>query len=195
MKKLNNDVFSNVNKNDQLSQKTKINENFDKKNDNLRIIFYMLINVFTFRRKNFEMHCLNKIMMIFIQKFWIWKKFQLIRRKYWWFDLIRNVKKTFKFYIDCYRINFTKRKFYIFFEFLSMSKNFRQNWILNFIVDFFSCRFLNSSYNNILIIMNRFTKHVIYISIRKNWKIKNSANALTNNVFKYFDMFVLIVND
>ena len=30
MKKLNNDVFSNVNKNDQFSQKTKIDENLTK---------------------------------------------------------------------------------------------------------------------------------------------------------------------
>ena len=44
-------------------------------------------------------------------------------------------------------------------------------------------------------IVNRFTKYVIFISVRKNWKIKNLANALINNVFKYFDMFVSIVND
>ena len=31
MKKMNNDVFSNVNKNDQSSQKTKIDENSDKR--------------------------------------------------------------------------------------------------------------------------------------------------------------------
>ena len=34
MKRLSNDVFSNVNKNDQFSQKTKIDENFDKKMNN-----------------------------------------------------------------------------------------------------------------------------------------------------------------
>ena len=33
---------------------------------------------------------------------------------------------------------------------------------------FFSCRFLNEIYNSILIIVNRFTKYAIYISIRKN---------------------------
>ena len=33
IQKLNNDIFSNVNKNDQFSQKTKIDENFDKKNN------------------------------------------------------------------------------------------------------------------------------------------------------------------
>ena len=119
----------------------------------------------------------------------------MIRRKYWWFNLIRNVKKYFKFCIDCHWVKFTKHKFYDFLEFLSMSRNFRQDWILNFIIDFFSCRFLNEIYDNILMIVNRFTKYAIYISIRKNWKIKNLANALTNNVFKYFDMFVLIVND
>ena len=31
---MNNNVFSNVNKNNQFSQKTKIDENFDKKNNN-----------------------------------------------------------------------------------------------------------------------------------------------------------------
>ena len=76
-----------------------------------------------------------------------------------------------------------------------MSIHFCQNGILKFIIDFFSCRFLNEVYNSILIIVNCFTKYAIYISVRKDWKIKNLANALTNNVFKYFDMFVLIVND
>ena len=109
--------------------------------------------------------------------------------------MIRSVKEYFEFCIDCYRIKFTKHKFYNFLKFLSMLKNFRQDWILNFIIDFLSCRFLNEIYNSILMIVNRFPKYVIYISIRKNWKIKNLANALTNKVFKYFDMFVSIVNN
>ena len=92
-------------------------------------------------------------------------------------------------------IKFTRYKFYDFFEILSVLKKFRQDWILNFIIDFFSCWFWNEIYDNILIIVNRFTKYAIYILIRKNWKTKNLANTLTDNVFKYFDMFVLFVND
>ena len=48
----------------------------------------MLMNAFTFRRKNFEIHYLNKIMIIFMQnflniKFFKYKIFfKLIRRKY-----------------------------------------------------------------------------------------------------------------
>ena len=131
----------------------------------------------------------------YVEHFEYEKIFELIRRKSWWFDLIRNVKKYFKFGIDCHRIKFTKHKFYDFLKFLSMSKNFRQDWILNVIIDFFSCRILNEIYDSILMIVNRFTKYAIYILVRKNWKIKNLANALTNNVFKYFDMLISIVND
>ena len=40
---------------------------------------------------------------------------------------MRNVKKYFEFCIDCDRIKFIKHKFYDFLEFLSMSKNFRQD--------------------------------------------------------------------
>ena len=57
------------------------------------------------------------------------------------------------------------------------------------------CRVLNKIDDNILISVNRFTNYVIYILVRKNKKINFFANALKNNVFKYFDMFVLIVND
>ena len=95
----------------------------------------------------------------------------------------------------CHRINFTRHKLYNFLEFSSVFKDLRQDWTLDFIIDLFSCRCLNEVYNDILMIVNRFTKYAIYILARKNWKVEDFANALTNNVFKNFDMFASIVND
>ena len=196
MKKLSNKVFSNVNKNNQFSQKTKINENFKKekwqlKNDILYANERIYISSKKLRNTMFKQNHDN----FFADHFEYKRTFELIRPKYWFLDLIRDVKKYLKFCIDCHQIKFIKHKFYAFFKFLSMSKNFRQNWILNFIIDFFSFWFLNEIYDNILIIVNRFTKYIIYISVRKDWKTKNFANVLTDNVFKYLDMFELIVNN
>ena len=43
----------------------------------------MLINAFIFRRKNFEMHYLNRIIMISMRSIFNMKNsFELIRRKY-----------------------------------------------------------------------------------------------------------------
>ena len=92
-------------------------------------------------------------------------------------------------------LNLSNMSFMIFLNFYQCWKIFVKIESYSFIIDLFSCRFLNEIYDSILIIVNRFTKYVIYISIRKDWKRKNLANALINSVFKYFDMFVLIVNN
>ena len=55
-------------------KKRKLTKILTKKNDNWKIISYMLRNAFTFRRRNFEMHCLNTIMMIFMQSILNMKK-------------------------------------------------------------------------------------------------------------------------
>ena len=196
MKKLSKEVFSNVNRNYQFSQKTKIDENSYKEKWQLKNDILYANKDIEIPSKKFRNALLKQNHDNFYAKYFEYEKvFELIRRKYWWFNLIQNIKKYFEFCIDCSQIKFTKHMFYNFLDFKSISKNFRQDWILNFIHNFFSCRFLNEIYDNKLVIVNRFTKYAIYISVRKNWKIKNLANVLTNNVFKYFDMFVLIVND
>ena len=57
------------------------------------------------------------------------------------------------------------------------------------------CRFLNGAYDSFLVVMDRFTKYAIYIPARKDWKVENLADALAENVFKYFGMPVSIVSD
>lgn len=60
--------YSKVNKNDnQFLSKAKIEENYSKKIAVKKIIFYMLLTAFIFRRKNFETHLLNKVMRVITQ--------------------------------------------------------------------------------------------------------------------------------
>ena len=118
MKRLNNDVFSNVNRNDQSSQRTKIDENSDKKNDNWKIIFHILINASTFRRKNIQMHCLNKIMMIFMQIIlnmakilnWYVEKIDDLN----WFETLKNILNFASIVIE---LNLQNINFMIFLNF------------------------------------------------------------------------------
>ena len=61
------------------------------------------------------------------------KILELIRRKYWWLKLVRDVKEYLEFCTDCHRVKFTKHKLYDFLEFLSVFKDLRQDWTLNFV--------------------------------------------------------------
>ena len=110
------------------------------------------------------------------------KIFELIRRKYWWLKLIRNVKEYFEFCIDCYRIKFTKHKLYNFIEFLSVFKNSRQNWILNFIIDFF-CRFLNR-----MIVEKKNEKTIFFLLTceKKNYYFSFFFSHVKREMRKYF---------
>ena len=182
--------------NDQFSKKWKLTKILTKKNDNWKNdILYVNKHIYISSKKLRNALFKQDHDDFYTEHFEYEKILELIRRKYWWFNLIRNVKKYFKCCIGCHWVKFTKQKFYDSLEYLSMLKDFCQDWNLNFIIDFFLCRFLNEIYDTILIIVNRSTKYVIYISICKDWKIKNLANAMTNNVFKYFDMLVSIVNN
>ena len=193
-KRLNNDVLTKVNKNE--NQFQKIDENFDKEKWQLKNnILYANKRIYISSEKLRNALFKQNHDDFYAEHFEYEKIFELIRRKYWWLKLTRNVKEYFKFCTDCHRIKFTKHKLYDFHEFLSMFKNSRQEWTLDFIIDLFSCRFLNEVYIDILIIVNRFTKYFIYVSVWKDWKVENFANVLTNNVFKYFDILVSIVSD
>ena len=100
------------------------------------------------------------------------KKLELIRRKYWWLKLIRNVKRYFKLYINCHRIKFRNINSMIFRIFINV-KRFLSKLNFKFHHRFFLCRFLNEIYDNMFMIVNRFTKYAIYISIRKFEKKKS----------------------
>ena len=124
--RLNIDVSAKINKNENQFSLKKIDENFDKKKWQLKNnILYANERIYISSERLRNALFKQNHDDFYAEHFEYEKILELIRRKYWWLKLIRNVKKYFKFCIDCHRIKFTKYKFYDFLEFLSMFKNSR----------------------------------------------------------------------
>jgi hypothetical protein len=111
------------------------------------------------------------------------KILEFFRRKYWWFNISRNVKKYVISYTKCFLTKSIKHKFYELFQSLSISQEIKKNWTMNFIIDLSLNKWCEQIYDVILIIINRYTKYFKYISTRKNWITKHLTNELFNKMF------------
>jgi hypothetical protein len=119
----------------------------------------------------------------------------LLKRKYFWNNMSKDVKK----YVDscsiCHRIKLVRHKSHDLLQALSISKNSRQDWTMNFITDLSSSKHRDIVYDSILMIIDRYTKFSLYISSKKTWNAENLTNALIDEIFIKFERFVFIVTD
>ncbi len=63
------------------------------------------------------------------------KILELLRRKYWWSNMSKNVKKYVISCIKCSLTKLIKHKFYELLQSLSIFMKFKKNWTMNFIID------------------------------------------------------------
>jgi hypothetical protein len=119
----------------------------------------------------------------------------LLKRKYFWNNMNKNIKK----YVDscsiCHRVKFVKHKSHDLLQVLSISKSSRQNWTMNFITDLLFSKHRNIVYDSILMIIDRYTKFSLYISSKKTWNVENLTNALIDEIFIKFEKSIFIVTD
>jgi hypothetical protein len=111
------------------------------------------------------------------------KIFELLRRKYWWFNMSRNVKEYVISCTKCFLTKSIKHKFYELLQSLSISQKLRKNWTMNFIIDLSLSKRREQIYDVILIIIDRYTKSFKYISAKKDWTTKHLANKLFDEIF------------
>ena len=81
-------------------------------------------------------------------------------------------------YFDCQRVRVHHYKLYNEFNFISSNdENSFYTIIINLIIDMSSTRnlYINKINNVILILMNKLTKHAMYIATIKNLNVKNFA--------------------
>jgi hypothetical protein len=123
------------------------------------------------------------------------KILELFRRKYWWFNMSKNVKKYVISCTKCFLTKSIKHKFYELFQSLSISQKLKKNWTMNFIIDLSLNKRREQIYNVILIIINRYTKYFKYISTRKDWTTKHLANELFDEIFFKQEMSKFIIFD
>ncbi len=119
----------------------------------------------------------------------------LLKKKYFWNNMNKNVKK----YVDscsiCHRIKFVRHKSHELLQVLSISEDSRQDWTMNFITDLSFSKHRNIVYDSILMIIDRYIKFSLYISSKKTWNAENLTNALIDEIFIKFERFVFIVTN
>jgi hypothetical protein len=123
------------------------------------------------------------------------KILELFRRKYWWLNMSKNVRKYVISCTKCFLTKSIKHKFYELLQSLSIFRKFKENWTMNFITDLSFNKRREQIYNVILIIIDRYTKYFKYISTRKDWTTKQLTNELFNEIFFKSKMSKFIIFD
>ena len=128
---------------------------------------------------------------------------KLIRKKYYWFNQERddfekdvehdsNMRAQVKKYCEtcaiCKKSKTSRHKSYEKLSFLSISKF---KWIditMNFVTDLFESKTWNeTTYDSILVVINRLIKMIHYISITKTMIAKNLVEILIRKIIKFHD--------
>ena len=95
--------------------------------------------------------------------------------------MLFEINKYVRIYFDCQRVRVHYHKSYNKFNFISSNdENLFHIMIINFINDMSFARnlYIDKINNAILILMNKLTKHAIYIATIKNLNVKNFAKLL-----------------
>ena len=121
----------------------------------------------------------------FANHFKIKKICVLMQKKFYWFKIIRNIKKYVKDCDMCQRIKTSQYYFYNKFSSFSVSTRSWTKISMNFITKFSSNRYDDDIYNVILIIIDCFSKMTHYIFAKLTWSIENLIDV-------FFDKILLI---
>jgi hypothetical protein len=78
---------------------------------------------------------------------------------------------------------------------LPISNKIWQNISINFVTDLPPSLFRRKAYDSILIIINRYSRIIQFISYNKNIDVPELAEIIKNQKFKYFDLFFSYVTD
>jgi hypothetical protein len=123
------------------------------------------------------------------------KTLNLLKKKYFWNNMNKDVKKYVDFCSICHRVKLVRHKSHDLLQAFSISENLKQDWTMNFITDLSSSKHRNIVYDSILMIIDRYIKFSLYISLKKTWNAENLTNALIDEIFIKFKKFVFIVTN
>ena len=140
-----------------------------------------------------------------IDYFEVKKTLELFHRKYYWFnsdkknvffDMKQLICEYCELCVVCKRSKASKHKLYENFQFLFISKFRWANFTMNFVTKFSINRNWNEIvYDFILVIINRFTKIVHYVSITKTIFAKNLTEIFMKKIIKFHDIFASVIID
>jgi hypothetical protein len=123
------------------------------------------------------------------------KTLNLLKKKYFWNNMNKNVKKYVNSCSICHRVKLVKHKSHELLQALSILKNSKQDWTMNFITDLSFSKHRKIVYDSILMIIDCYIKFNLYISSKKTWNVENLANVLIDEMFIKFERLVFIVTN
>jgi hypothetical protein len=145
-----------------------------------------------FSKKNFW----SKIMMTRTLIISSTKEFSICwKKKYFWNNMNKNVKKYVDICSTCHRIKFVKHKSHDLLQSLSIFEKSRQDWTMNFITDLSFSKHKEVAYDSMLMMIDRYIKFNLYILSKKTWNVENLTNALIDEIFIKFERLVFIVTN
>jgi hypothetical protein len=121
--------------------------------------------------------------------------FDLLRRKYFWNNMSKNVKKYVDICSTCHRVKLVRHKSHDLLQSLFIFEKLRQDWTMNFITDLSLSKHKEIAYDSMLMMIDRYIKFSLYISSKKTWNAENLTNALIDEIFIKFERLVFIVTD
>ena len=140
-----------------------------------------------------------------VDHFEVKKTLELLHRKYYWFNLNRknassNMKQLVREYCEscvvCKRSKTSKHKSYENFQFLLISKFRWADFTMNFVTEFSTNRDWNEAvYDSILVVVDRFTKIIHYVSITKTISAENLTEIFMKKVIKLHNISASVITD
>ncbi len=119
----------------------------------------------------------------------------LLKRKYFWNNMSKNVKKYVDTCSTCHRVKLVKHKSHDLLQSFFIFERSRQNWTMNFITNLSFSKHREVVYDSMLMMIDRYIKFNLYISSKKTWNAENLTNALIDEIFIKFERLVFIVTN
>ncbi len=148
--------------------------------------YYILKKDIIFSRIFYEENCSNKIMMIHMRVFFEYEKIlELLWRKYWWFNMSKNVKEYVISCTKCFLTKSIRHKFYELLQSLSIYQKLEKNWTMNFIVNLSFNKRREQIYDVILIVIDRYAKYFKCIFRKKRLNSETfDEQVIWRNIFQ-----------
>jgi hypothetical protein len=119
----------------------------------------------------------------------------LLKRKYFWNNMNKDVKEYVDIYSTCHRIKFVKHKSHDMLQSLFILEKSKQDWTMNFIIDLSFSKHREIVYDSMLMMIDNYIKFNLYISSKKTWNAEDLTNALIDEIFIKFERLVFIVTN
>ena len=119
----------------------------------------------------------------------------LLLKKYYWIDCVKQTNEYIKICDICQRIKASRHKLYNKLSFLSIFRSFWKKIIINFITNLLSNKRKKVVYNFIFVIVNRCIKIIKYISITIKCDNVELIKIFFSEIVFKFDMLNDIVNN